>query len=193
VAGKEGVYDGGPPVTSVVEGFEQDGVHEWQVVKGSNIVTRTHSIYRVDTSYAAGDVPYTTMRSHWDRVSDDEVKLPGIKAIAAGKLWFLGAVTSRERFGRIRDASYFFAYNTDGWATEVQVRRGVWVPIQQPVHDADEALLDPAQTRTKLVYMPGKQLNAATGAIEAAAATSARKVRGVESMTDFGLNDLTGW
>ena len=193
VAGKEGVYDGGPPITSVVEGFEQDGVHEWQVVKGSNVVTRTHSILRVDTSYGAGDVPYTTMHSHWDCVSDDEVKLPGITAIAAGKLWFMGAITSRERFGGITDVSYFFAYSAAGWANECQVRRGVWVPIQQPVHDAAEALLVPATTRTKLVYMPGKQLNTVTGAIEASAATAARKVRPVESMTDFGLNGLTAW
>ena len=193
VAGKEGVYDGGPPITSVVEGFEQDGVHEWQVVKGSNIVTRTHSILRVDTSYAAGDVPYTTMHSHWDAVSSDEVKLPGITAIAAGKLWFLGAVTSRERFGAIRDVSYFFAYSADGWATEVQVRRGVWVPIQQPLHDAAEALVTPATTRIKLVYMPGKQLNTGTGAIEAAAATAARAVRPTAALSDFGLADLTAW
>ena len=193
-AGNEGVYTGtAPRLTTVIEGFGQDGVHEWQVVKGSNVTTRTHSLLRVDTSYAAGSVPYTTMHSHWDKVSDDEVDLPGITAIAAGKLWFKGAITSRERFGNVRDVSYFFAYSAGGWATEVESLCGVWAPIQQPVHDAAEALLSPAQTRVKLVYLPGKQLNATTGAIEAAAAAGTRAVRGVESMSDFGLGNLTAW
>ena len=193
VDGKEGVYDGGPPITSVIEGFEQDGVHEWRVVKGSNITTRTHSLLRVDTSYTGGSVPYTTMHSHWDAVSSDQVKLPGITAIAAGKLWFMGAITSRERFGNIRDVSYFFAYSDLGWASEVKSRRGVWVPIEKPVHDKAEALLNPEVLRTKLVYLPGKQLNAGTGAIEAAAAAAVRKVRPTAALSDFGLDELTAW
>ncbi len=196
VAGKEGVYDGGPPITSVVEGFEQDGVHEWQVVKGSNVVTRTHSILRVDTSYGAGDVPYTTMHSRWDAVSSDEVKLPGITAIDAGKLWFMGATTSRERFGAIRDVSYFFAYSADGWASEVKSRRGVWVPQEQPVLDKAGVAKDPEVLRTKLVFMPGKQLVA--GVIGESEVSATRKVRPTAAFVPappngFGLGSLTAW
>jgi len=189
-ADEDTIYIGS--ITSVIEGFEQDGVHEWQVVKGNNVTSRTHMLLRVDTSYADVSVSYTDWTNAWNRVSTDEVSLPAFRAIKAGKVWFIGSTTSRERFGDIVDASLFFLASKDGWATEVESLKGVWVPIQQPLHDAAEALVTPAQTRAKLVYLPGKQLNAATGAIEATGGAATKAVTLTAALNGL-VSGLTAW
>jgi len=112
---------------------------------------------------------------------------------SAGVASIIGSTTSRERFGNIVDASLFFLASKDGWATEVESLKGVWVPIKQPVHDADEVLLDPATTRVKLVYLPGKQLNATTGAIEAAWGGPAERDVTYTAALNGLVSGLTAW
>jgi len=180
----------------IIDGREIDGIHEWRVVSGRNDWLAGHMFFRIDTSYAVGTALYHTWEALRNKVNSDAVVIGPYGTWAIGTLWFHGASTNRERFGNIVDVSLYFEYNASLWSTACKTQRGVWVSEEHFVLDTTGK--QTTESRTRMVYKPGKYLTAGgvlttwTGS-DAGGKTTSKAIGATAAFSTLNLGTLVGW
>lgn len=142
----------------IIEGSDSDGLHIWKQTKGTNFQGQNYEVAIIETAFSGS--PLGMLRSKRGKVNSDP--MPNLGASA-------GVVLCRSYkyhlmpygYGAIWYADIELWINTNGWNSEC--KRQKHVEVVQETYVLDTSLVPTGSTSKKIVLVPGKTVNVATG------------------------------
>jgi len=139
---------------TLVEGFEDDGIHEWRIVQGSNFVPEEHVEFVVSTMCKREDVPHALLNSVVGFINLGAFS--HLFIAGEGKIRCTGA-TERYSMNRYVRLDIQLEYSRTEWRLTTYTQKGVWLQREIPV--VDEIGADTDKTRVAMVYHQGMEWN----------------------------------
>ena len=151
---------------NIIVGPDEDGIHEWKVVHGSNVIVEHYARFLCETAYWPGQL--TNLKDRLGDVANNPMdKFLGAQAF---ELRLAGARVWQKSPTDLIYVDYIFDWLKGGWPNWLETQKSVWTVRRLPVFELDGTTLatdenDNYLSRDVLILTPAQKENNSVGNI----------------------------